>query len=148
MRENNNRHSNRPHNSDENFAPERNHSNISELAKKEQDHRHQWQDRCLRSHGTNFRIGQVFGFIYSLGLLYLVYDLIQKGEKILALQIFAISAGLLAFALVLTTFERKFSTRKPSKRNSRGRQFKGRGDRRERSDDRRERPERRRDDRR
>lgn len=123
MREN--RH--RPNNS--NFYSERSERNyenspaISELAKKEQEHRHQWQDKYLRTNAVSFRMGQVFGLVYNLALLWMVYDLIQDGEKSLALKIFVGNLAIIAFALLVTSIERKVLSRKPPRRHGRGQKF-------------------------
>ena len=86
------------------------------LTKKEQDNRHKIQGRYL----TTYRIGQFFGFIYNLALLYLVYDLIKNGEKTLALQIFALNTAIIAFVILTFLIERKlFSRRMDHKRNNR-----------------------------
>jgi hypothetical protein len=116
MREN--RHNNRSPN---NFYSARNENSPAptELTKKEQDYRHQWQDKYLKSNIFSFRMGQLFGFIYNVALLALVYDLIQNEEKELALNIFAINAGVIAFALLVTAIERKVLSRKPARRNGR-----------------------------
>lgn len=94
-------------------------STPSDLISKEQDYRHQWQDKFLKTHNRTFRMGQVFGLIYNSAVLYLVYDLIQSGEKKLALQIFIANIALLAFALLVTAIERRVISRKPPRRGSR-----------------------------
>lgn len=115
------------HNRSENFySSERDHESspaLTDLAKKEQAHRHQWQDKYLQLNNSTFRAGQIFGLIYNLALLYLVYDLIQDGEKILALKIFALNIAIIGFALLVTMVERKILSRKPPRRsfNNRGR---------------------------
>ena len=117
---------------------------LSDLTKKEQDHRHKWQDKYLQSSSNIFRLGQVCGLIYNLDLLFLIYDLIQDGEKNLAIKLFAANIALIAFALLITSIERRILSRKPPRRNHNSR-FQGR-DRNHRND--RERGgERRRDDR-
>jgi len=100
-----------------NFYSAENSSTLSELTKREQEHRHQWQDKFLKLNNTTFRAGQLFGLIYNLALLYLVYDLIQNGEKDLALKIFTLNIAIIAFALLVTTVERKILSRKPRRRN-------------------------------
>lgn len=45
-------------------------------------------------------IGQIFGLIYNLALLYLVYDLVKSGSEKLALGIFALNVGLVIFAVI------------------------------------------------
>jgi hypothetical protein len=47
-------------------------------------------------------IGQIFGLIYNLALLYLVYDLAKSGSEKLAIWIFALNAGLIIFAVIYT----------------------------------------------
>ncbi len=101
---------NRPYNSHES-SPQ-----LSDLTKKEQEHRHQWQDKYLRSNAISLRIGQVFGLLYNLALLAVVYDLIKDGEKDLALKIFFGNLAIIAFALLVTSLERKISSRKPPRR--------------------------------
>ncbi len=122
-------------NSPTNFNIERNEtsSNFSELLKKEQEHRHQWQDKYLKANTLSFRSGQIFGLIYNLALLYLVYDLIQSGEKSLAVKIFALNCALIAFALIVTSIERRTLSKKPPRRGSRDKNFRTRT-RSERSD--------------
>lgn len=90
-------------------------SDLVEMAKKEQEHRHQWQSNFCILHDKTYKIGQIFGLIYNLGLLYVVYDLIKSGNAELALQIFVINAILMAFAIVVTTAERKINSRRPVK---------------------------------
>ena len=109
------------HRSPNNFYSDRNENSPApnELTKKEQDYRHQWQEKYLKSNIFSFRMGQLFGFIYNVALLGLVYDLIQNEEKELALNIFAINAGVIAFALLVTAIERKVLSRKPARRNGR-----------------------------
>lgn len=89
---------------------------LLEMAKKEQDHRHSWQDRYLKSHNFSYRLGQVFGIIYNLSLLYVVVDLVREDKKDLALDIFVANAALILLALLVTTIERKIATRKPPRR--------------------------------
>jgi len=94
-----------------------NSSSMSELVKKEQDYRHKWQNKFLKSHFINFRIGQIFGFIYNAALLYLVYDLVKSGEKKLAAIIFVTNAAIIAFGLLVTSVERKIINKKPMRKN-------------------------------
>jgi len=92
-------------------------SSLSDLVKKEQDYRHKWQDKYLTTNNFNFRLGQVCGLIYNLALLYLIYDLIQGGEKNLALKLFVGNLAIIAFALLVTSIERRVLSRKPPRRN-------------------------------
>jgi uncharacterized membrane protein len=86
---------------------------LIDMAKKEQEQRHEWQSNYLKSHNFSTRIGQLFGLIYNIGLLFVIYDLINNGEKELAIKLFAINAALIAFVILFTTFERKVFSRRP-----------------------------------
>ena len=101
----------------------------SDLIKKEQDYRHKWQDKFLKSNTVTFRLGQVFGLAYNLAILYVTYALIQDGEKDLALKIFGSNLALIAFALLVTGVERKVLSRKPARKSRDNKNFKGRGGR-------------------
>jgi uncharacterized membrane protein len=89
---------------------------LLEMAKKEQEHRHSWQDRYLTSHNFAYRTGQLFGFVYNLLLLYLVFKLIKNGEINTAIKIFVSNTLLIALAILITFTERKITTRKPPRR--------------------------------
>ena len=93
--------------------------NLIEMAEKEQEHRHEWQERYLSSYNLTFRFGQLVGLIYNLGLLCIIYKLINSGDKELALQLFAINAAIMAFAILATTIERKIFSRRPAKYGNR-----------------------------
>ena len=108
----NNSSDNNSRNNEDNITP-------TDLISKEQDYRHQWQDKFLRTHNRTFRMGQVFGLIYNSAVLYLVYDLIQNGDKKLAIQIFIANIALLAFAILVTAIERRVISRKPPRRGGR-----------------------------
>ena len=118
MRENRNRRH------DYEISPE-----LSDLTKKEQDYRHQWQEKYLRTHNFSFRLGQFFGLIYNLAVLYLVYDLIKDGEKTLALKILILNFGIIAFAILVTAIERKILSRKPARRMHNNKRFNNNRDR-------------------
>ncbi len=87
-----------------------------EMAKKEQEHRHIWQDKYLKFHNVSHRAGLIFGAIYNIGLLFLVFNLVKQDNKGLALKLFLINALLIAFAIIVTAVERKITTRKPPRR--------------------------------
>jgi uncharacterized membrane protein len=91
---------------------------LLEMAEKEQEHRHLWQDKFLRFHRLSYKVGLLFGFIYNFGLLFLVYNLIEAGKEGLALKLFVVNALLIAFAIIVTKIERKVTTRKPPRRNA------------------------------
>lgn len=119
MREN--RHNNSYDRDHEHFSP-----SLSDLIKKEQDYRHKWQDKFIKSNTLTFRLGQVFGLIYNLAVLYVVYTLIQDGEKNLALKLFITNIALIAFSLVVTGVERKILSRKPARKGRDNKNFKPR----------------------
>lgn len=81
--------------------------NLTELAKKEQEYRHQLQTRHLKLQNLSFCLGQVFGLIYNLALLYLVYVLVREGEKMIAMKIFVLNIAIIAMALVFPALKRK-----------------------------------------
>lgn len=90
---------------------------LIEMAQKEQKHRHNWQEQYLKSHNLSSRMGQVFGLVYNLALLGLVYNLINSGEKDLAIKIFTINAVIIFLIALMTTFERRVFSRRPRPRN-------------------------------
>ena len=124
-RNNRHRHNNRSHNRDGNNLPSSeilekfedavpgSVEKIIQMAEKEQTHRHAWQDKYIKSHNLTYRLGQICGLAYNAGLLYLVYDLVQSGEQTLALKLFLINAGIIAFAIIATATERKIFSRRP-----------------------------------
>lgn len=74
-----------------------------------------------RGKSLSFRLGQVFSFGYNLAVIYLVYTLIQQGEKDLALKIFFGNLMLIAFALILTFFSNKAFAERSSRRGGKHR---------------------------
>jgi len=91
--------------------------NFASLVKKEQDSRLKWQDKQLSSYNLNVRLGQICALIYNIALLYFIKDLINNGEKDLAVRFFLINALLLLVAVIFTSFERRISFRKPNRKN-------------------------------
>ena len=87
---------------------------LLEMAKKEQEHRHSWQDKYLKFHSFSYKIGLLFGFIYNVGLLVLIFNLIKQGNHSLALKLFIINTAMIIFAIIVTSIERKITTRKNS----------------------------------
>ncbi|NBV05751.1 MAG: DUF2335 domain-containing protein [Proteobacteria bacterium] len=113
---------------------------LIDMAEKEQRHRHNWQDRYLKSHNISSRIGKACGLSYNIALLYLIYNLINSGEKELALKLFSINAAVTAFVIIITTFERRVFSRRPrvrGKDDNRKRNNDKRDDRRENNENRR-----------
>jgi hypothetical protein len=98
-----------------------------EIVKKEQEYRHRLQEKYLKINTASFRIGQLFGLIYNLALVYILYVLIRGGDKDLALKIFTLNAALIAFAVGLSTFEKRIFARNFSQKKS-GKKFKGRNE--------------------
>lgn len=80
-----------------------------------------------RSNFNSFRLGQIFGIIYNLAVLFLVYKLVQSQERDLALKVFFGNAALIAFGFLITSFNRKNNFNKPR----RDRRFRNRDERRE-----------------
>lgn len=93
---------------------------LIEMAEKEQRQRHNWQSKYLTSHTLTTRIGQACGLIYNIALLGIIYNLIGSGEKELALKLFITNTVLIAFVVIVTTFERRVFSRRP--RNGRTRE--------------------------
>lgn len=91
---------------------------LLDMAKKEQEHRHSWQDKYSKSHNFSYRAGQLFGLIYNLALLVLIFVLVKNDDKDLALKLFIANAILIILALIVTSIERKVSARKPPRRNN------------------------------
>ena len=89
---------------------------LIEMARKEQDYRHNWQTNYSSSYNLSYRIGQISGLIYNAILLFVVYNLITSGEKELAIKIFSINAALMAFAFIITIVERRIFAKRPSNR--------------------------------
>ena len=90
---------------------------LIDLTKKEQDHRHKLQENQQKANNSSYFFGMIFGTIYNLGLLYLIYDLISEGYRSLALKLFIINAFLILSCFGLLTFSRKMSARKPYNKN-------------------------------
>ena len=89
---------------------------LMELTKREQDHRHSWQDKYLKLYNFNYKAGLLFGFIYNIALLVMIYYLINQDKESLALKLFVVNAALISFAVIVTALERKITTRKPPRR--------------------------------
>lgn len=89
---------------------------LLEMATKEQEHRHAWQEEHLRVHGKIHKWGQIFAFSYNILLLLLVGYLIEGENHQLALQLFTINAFLMAFAILVTFIERRIMNRRPPRR--------------------------------
>ncbi len=86
------------------------------MAKKEQDHRHEWQENHLLVHGKIHKWGQIFAFVYNVILLFVVIYIANTGNSNLALNLFIVNAILMAFALLVTFVERRIMNRRPPRR--------------------------------
>ncbi len=85
---------------------------LIEMARKEQEHRHEWQDKHLVVHGKIHKWGQIFAFVYNLILLYAVWCIANSGNIDLALKLFVINACLMILALFVTFIERRVMNRR------------------------------------
>ena len=72
---------------------------LLDLVKKEQEHRHKLQDKYL----MHFRIGQIFGAIFLLYIISMIFELAQQGNIAIAY----LMAGLFGLLLVLILFQYK-----------------------------------------
>lgn len=64
---------------------------IIEMAELEQQRRHQWEDEYLRFHKKSLRLGQLFGFLLLLAVVYSTMELTANGHDSVA-QVLAGSA--------------------------------------------------------
>lgn len=90
---------------------------LFEMAKEEQNHRHQWQSRYLTYHNASYRFGQFFAIIYNILILSLVTRLFIIGQNEMAVRIFSVNALLITIAILITYIERRVVTRRPPRRN-------------------------------
>ena len=90
---------------------------LIELTQKEQDHRHKMQENQQKANNSSYFFGMIFGTFYNIGLLYLIYGLVNDGYRALALKLFVINAFLILSCFGLLTFSRKLSFRKPFNKN-------------------------------
>ena len=64
-----------------------------------------------------FRSGQIFGIIYHICLIFLLYVLVDKGQSEMAFKVFVINTGIVLFAFVISTIERvNFNSNKGNNR--------------------------------
>ena len=90
---------------------------LIELTQKEQDHRHKMQENQQKANNSSYFFGMIFGTFYNIGLLYLIYGLVNDGYRALALKLFVINAFIILSCFGLLTFSRKLSFRKPFNKN-------------------------------
>lgn len=89
---------------------------LLDMASKEQEHRHKWQEEHLKVHARIYKWGQILAFIYNILLLGLILYLVESGDNELALKLFLINAVLMTFAILVTFIERRVMNRKPPRR--------------------------------
>ncbi|MBL6664419.1 MAG: hypothetical protein ISQ34_01090 [Rickettsiales bacterium] len=87
--------------------------NLSDLTKIEQEHRHKIEKQAQ----FTFRSGQFFGFLYNIGILAIIYNLINKGNSDLALKIFLGHTILIITIIITSQFGKRKS--KPRSQGSR-----------------------------
>ncbi len=83
------------------------HQQTTHRNRHENSHRHNNDHRRNHSSDTTKRIGQFFGLIYNISLIYFVCDLAKNGDQKLALTLFLTNALLIIAAI--------FFVKKPSK---------------------------------
>ena len=92
---------------------------LIELTQKEQDHRHQLQEKQQKANNISYVFGMAFGFLYNVALLYFAYYLIETGHKGLAMKIILINALVILGSFGLLSFSRKLSfNKKPYHKHS------------------------------
>lgn len=87
---------------------------LIELTQKEQDHRHQLQEKQQKANNASYIFGMVFGFLYNIALLYFTYYLVETGQKSFALKVILINAIVILGSFGLLSFSRKLSFNKKS----------------------------------
>jgi len=87
---------------------------LIELTQKEQDHRHQLQEKQQKANNISYIFGMVFGFLYNIALLYFAYYLVEAGQKTFAVKVILINAIVILGSFGLLSFSRKLSFNKKS----------------------------------
>lgn len=85
---------------------------LIDLTQKEQDHRHQLQEKQQKANNISYIFGMFFGFLYNLALLYFAYYLVESGQKSLAIKVILINAIVILGSFGLLSFSRKLSFNK------------------------------------
>lgn len=86
---------------------------LVDLIKKEQEHRHALQDKYL----MHFRIGQIFGAIFLIYIISMVFETAKNGNFAIAY----LMAGLFGLLIVLILFQYKKDRMVSVARNTRNR---------------------------
>lgn len=89
------------------YAVEGGAERLLEMAKKEQAHRHAWENHALRSQIKSQRLGLLFGTLVMLFALYVVNSLATSGQEFLA-EIIAITVfGVMGIVVLGNLFSKK-----------------------------------------
>lgn len=83
--------------------------------RQENSRRHHSDHRRNHSSDTTKRIGQFFGLIYNISLIYFVCDLAKNGDQTLALALFLTNALLVIFAIIFVKRSSKFKQERYSR---------------------------------
>ena len=76
---------------------------LSDLTKIEQEHRHKIENKAQ----ITFRAGQFFGFLYNVGILAIIYQLINNDHNDLALKIFLAHSALAITTIIVSLLGKK-----------------------------------------
>ena len=88
---------------------------LMEMVKKEQEHRHKWQNRYLESYNFTYRFGQVMGAFYMLGLLYMMFNLIVMKEIKFSIVLMCFTIIIVFIGMLTTRGERAHMRKRPRK---------------------------------
>ena len=98
--------------------PENDKSALISLTTKEQHYRHQQQTKQQRLNNLFYFFGLIFGFIYNVSLLYLIYQLVQNSHYLLGFAIFAVNTILILGSFAILSFSRKSNNSRPQKHHN------------------------------
>lgn len=79
---------------------------ILDMGKVEQRHRHQIQDKYAQAYNFTYRMGQIFGLIYSSLTIIIIAFLVISNRDRFALILLSFNAGLAALAIITTATTR------------------------------------------
>ena len=88
---------------------------ILEMAEVEQDRRHEWEEEYLTFYKKSLRIGQLFGFVLLLSVVFSCVYLAVNGHEQLAVYLAVAGFFSVAFASLFESIGRKKSSRRPSR---------------------------------
>lgn len=93
------------------YASEGTVARIVEMAEVEQDRRNAWEDEYLRFHKKSLRLGQLFGFILLLSVVWGTVSLAENGHEDVAIALAASGFGSVAAASLFSEIGRRLSRR-------------------------------------